>query len=123
MPVFLKLVALPRWVKAAGLIALAVAAFLIWDRLDDKAAVDRHVAKQEAKASKAREAATDQRAADAATNSQNEKDLHDAIDAAPKGGSVSPAALALNCERLRKLGRIPPACRRDGGDGNQTGPQ
>ena len=36
------LLALPRWAKGLGLIALGIAAFLIWDWFDDRAAVRKH---------------------------------------------------------------------------------
>lgn len=59
-------------------------------------------AEVEVKAGAAREEAADQRVKDALTNTANEKDLHHAIDTAPKGGDLSPAARALACERLKK---------------------
>jgi hypothetical protein len=107
---------LPRWVQGFGLIALAVAAFLIWDHFDDRAAVKAADAKREAAAQPARDEAADQRTKDATTNSKTEEDLHDAIDSAPTGGSLSPAARSLACRRLRNLGRIPASCRSEGGD-------
>lgn len=73
--------------------------------------INDHDAKREATASTAREEAADQRALDAIANTQSEKELHDAINAAPTGGSVSPADHALNCQRLfRQSGRLPPGC-------------
>jgi hypothetical protein len=108
-----------RFRRALALAALALAAFALLallKRCYDGAVIDRHQAKVEAQAAKARERAADERASDAATDSANEKELHDAIDSAPKGGELSPAAHALACQRLRKLGRIPPACRPGGGD-------
>lgn len=108
-----------------GWLVVAVALIaLLWGLkgcYDDALIVD-HEAEREAAASGARETAADQRASDTLTNAKNEEDLHNAIDAAPKGGMLSPAALALNCERLRKLGRIPAACRAAGSDGSQAGP-
>lgn len=109
-----------RFQKAAAYIALAVAAIaFLWlaKTLYDRSVIDDHEAKREARAVEARDVAADQRSTDAITNATNEKELHDAIDAAPTGGTLSPAALALNCERLRKLGRVPPACRRESSDG------
>lgn len=81
----------------------------------------RHRMKIERQAMKAREAAADQRAADAIRNTKSEENLHHAIDTAPPGGELSPAAHALACERLRARGRIPASCRPAGGDGSQAG--
>lgn len=80
-------------------------------------------AEVEAEASEAREEAADQRVKDALTNTANEKDLHHAIETAPKGGELSPAAHALACERLRKLGRSPAACGPAGPGGAQASPR
>lgn len=80
-------------------------------------------AEVEAKAGQAREEAADQRVKDALTNTANEKDLHHAIDTAPKGGELSPAAHALACERLRKLGRSPAACGPASPRGAETDPR
>lgn len=112
---------------AAGLLVVAAIALLaalwgIWLWQHDKGVIDAHEAKREARAGEAREAAADERVADAIRNTTNERELHDAIDTAPTGGELSPAARALACERLRKLGRIPPACRPEGGNGSEAGP-
>lgn len=88
----------------------------------DGAVIAKYEAKKEAKAAPAREAAADQRLEDQIINTKNEEELIDAIEAAPQGGTLSPAARALACQRLRKLGRIPPACRPEGGDGSQANP-
>lgn len=121
---------LPRWAKnvidaLGALFVLAIAAGW-WLRFHDNAVIAKHDAAIEAKAAPAREQAANERAADAATNTANEKDLHNAIDtaarAAPSAGSLSPAAHGLACERLRKLGRVPAACRFEGGDGAQAHP-
>lgn len=123
---FLLALGIPARLHKAALIGAAVvaviAAFLIWLALHDRAVIDWHETEREAAAGEARETAADERLNDALTNARNEEDLHDAIDDAPKGGELSPAARALACERLRKLGRIPAACRPEGGDGGQAGP-
>lgn len=99
----------------AGLaLAAAIGALNAW-------ADARHQMKVERQAMKAREAAADQRAADAIRNTKSEENLHHAIDTAPPGGELSPAAHALACERLRARGRIPASCRPAGGDGSQAG--
>ncbi len=98
--------------------AILAALALLWaaKALYDRSVIADHEAKQQAEAIEARDRAADARAADAIVNAQTEKELHDAINAAPTGGSLSPAARALACERLRNVGRIPTACRSDGGD-------
>jgi hypothetical protein len=115
--------------KPLATAALIVAAFAflaalwgIWLWQHDKGVIEAHEAEREARAGEARETAADERVKDAIRDTANEKDLHDAIDTAPTGGELSPAARALACERLRKLGRIPPACRSGGGDGSQARP-
>lgn len=87
---------------------------------------DQHVIAQEdtrriAAAAPAYDAAASQRATDTLANAANEKDLHDAIKTAPTGGTLSPAAHALACERLRKAGRtLSASCRPAGGNGVQA---
>jgi hypothetical protein len=78
-----------------------------WLVLHDRRVIAKHDAAIEAAASAARDQAADERTQDAVTNTRNEQDLHHAIDGAPTGGSLSPAAHGLACERLRKLGRFP----------------
>lgn len=102
------------------LVILIVAILSIGKCAYDRSIIDAHDAAREAAAGQAREDAADQRVKDAITNAKNEEELHDVINAAP-GGTLSPAARALACERLRRLGRIPPACGPSGGDGEQTG--
>lgn len=88
----------------------------------DRKLISDHEAKREAAASGAREVAAEEAARDTIINTRNEKDLHDAIEKAPLGdGRISPAAHALSCERLRKIGRYPEACRPEGGDGGKAG--
>lgn len=73
--------------------------------------INDHDAKREAAASGARETSANERVKDGIADAKNEKELHDAIESAPSGGSVSPAARALNCERLhRQSGRLPAGC-------------
>lgn len=111
---------LPRraWIPLA-LLAAGLAIMLAVKHHDQRVVRDYRT-QVEARASTAREAAADERAADFATLTRTEKDLHDAIDAAPTAGSLSPAAHALSCERLRKLGRQPAACRFERSDGTQA---
>lgn len=78
--------------------------------------IDDHDAKREATASEAREESVEALASDMAIAAEHQKELTDAIDAAPPGGTTSPAQHALDCARLRKLGRIPLACAAPSGD-------
>ena len=116
------LIGLPRWARGLGLIVIGVAVWFLWLHFHDAGVIDDHETKREAAAAGARETAGAERAADAVNNTRNEEQNHAAINAAP-GGALSPAAHALACERLRKLGRIPAACRPPGGDGEQAGPR
>jgi hypothetical protein len=106
----------------AAAVVLAVVAFIAWDWWDDRRAVQAAEDRREAKAGKAREQSADERLSDALRNADSEKELHDAIDDAPKGGELSAAAHALACERLRRVGRVPPACRPAGGNGSEAAP-
>lgn len=87
----------------------------------DASVIEQHEQEQEVKAGQAREKAADQRVEDAIKNAQSEEELQDVIEAAP-GGELSPAARALACERLRRVGRIPPACRPETSDGSEADP-
>lgn len=87
----------------------------------DASVIERHKHEREVAAGKAREKAADKRVADTITNTQSEEELKNVINAAP-GGELSPAARALACERLRRVGRVPAACRSAGGDGTQARP-
>lgn len=105
---------------ALALLAALWGAWRAFDWLNDRQAVKSHEIEREAQAGRHRETAAAERLGDALKDAGNEEDLHDAIDKAPRGGQLSPHARALNCERLRKLGRIPPACGPAGGDGSQA---
>lgn len=107
---------------AVALLAALWAGFQLWDWWDDRQAVKAAEVKREARAGEARETAADERLADALADQEHEEELHDAIHDAHDDGAPSPAARALACERLRRIGRIPPACRPAGGDGSQAAP-
>lgn len=100
----------------AILIALAIAAFFTVKAIYDASVVEEHEEEKAIQTIDARDDAAEQRADDTIKNTLNEKDLINAIEDAPEGGTLSPAARALACERLRKIGRIPPACGPDGGN-------
>lgn len=109
-------------VAVLALLAAVWGASQLWDRHDDRQAVRQAEDKREAKAGAARENAASERVADAIANARSEEELHDAIDNAPKGGELSPAARALACERLRRRGNAPAACGPAGGDGIEARP-
>lgn len=105
--------------RIAGFVILGVAILALLAMAKcayDRSIINDHDAKREAAASGARETSANERVKDAVADSQNEKEAHDAITSAPTGGSLSPAAHALSCKRLRDAGRIPPACRPTGGN-------
>lgn len=103
-----------RW---AILIAAAIAAFFALKAIYDANVVEDYENERAVESIEARDTAAEQRAADAIRNAEDEKELIDAIEQAPKGGAVSPAAVALGCERLRRRGgELPPACGPDSGN-------
>lgn len=108
--------------KVAGWVVIAVLALLILGTgkcLYDRSVIDKHEAKIEAKASAAREKSAEQQVIDDVKNANSEKELINVVQKAP-GGQLSPAAHALACERLRRYGRVPPACRPASGDTSQA---
>lgn len=110
--------------KAIGIGALAVALVIalgVGKCAYDNSVIEEHEEQREAAASGAREDAADQRVKDTIANANSEKELQDVIQNAP-GGTLSPAAHALACERLRRYGRIPPSCGPSSGDGSQARP-
>lgn len=101
---------LSKFVLIVLMIVIAVVSFFVWLNSVKDGAVQDERQRVEALGSKAREVAADERLNDAVANTKNEEGLHNAINQAPKGGTVSPAAHALNCQRLRNIGRIPADC-------------
>lgn len=67
------------------------------------------VIKVQKKAIAAGDVADAQRAADVARQIEAERKYEEAIEAAP-GGENSPAARALACQRLRRIGQTHPNC-------------
>jgi hypothetical protein len=112
--------------KTAKLLGWIVLALLLVALLSvgkcayDKSVIEHHEEVREAKAGKAREVAADRRVDDQINNAKSEEELHNVIEAAP-GGTLSPAAKSLACERLRRQGRIPPACGTQSRDRTQAG--
>lgn len=99
-----------KWGLGLLLVIVSVVGFIIWLNRVKSEAVQVERDRVEALGSKARETATEERVTDTANNAVIEKGLHDAITQAPKDGTVSPAAHALNCQRLRNIGRVSPDC-------------
>ena len=106
--------------KVAAWASLVIAAIgLLWatKAIYDASVIRGHEAKRTAATIEARDDAADERAADTIRNSEQERELIDAIDNAPKGGEIDPAAFAANCERLRRQpGGLSSAARRICGD-------
>lgn len=99
----------------AALAALAV-------HLHDKGVIEEHEQQRELRSIDARDGAADQRARDVIGNYEMERELRDAIEAAPESDApLHPAIVALNCQRLRRAGiQLPPACGPAGGDGSEA---
>lgn len=110
----------PSWAWLVAGIALVACLGAIWLHFHDKGVVADHEARLEARAAPAREHAADRRAADAIANTEQKEAYHEAIaTAVAREGdrAPGPAAVALNCERLRRAGvALPAACRPGGGD-------
>lgn len=103
-----------RWVI---FIVAAVLAFFAIKAIYDASVVDDYENKRAVESIEARDTAAEQRAQDAIENAKTEKELIDAIEQAPAGGTLSPAAIALGCERLRRRGgELPTACGPDSGN-------
>ena len=103
-----------------AILILLSGGFTVAKALYDRSVIVEHEKEREAKASGAREDAADERAEDTIRQTLEERKLHDVIDEASPSGELSPAARALACERLRRVGRIPPACRSESGNGDQA---
>jgi hypothetical protein len=103
----------------AVLAAAALAGLALLKGCYDRSVIDRHQARLAVQSAAARDAAATERAADAASDLANERNLHDAVDTSP-GGALSPAAHALACERLHKISRFPATCRPAGDNRGQA---
>lgn len=105
-------------VQWAIIAALVIAGFFAVKAMYDSSVVEEHEEEKAIATIEARDDAAEARADDAIRNTLDEKETLDVIEAAPKGGTLSPAARALACKRLRDIGRVPPACGPEGGDGS-----
>jgi hypothetical protein len=76
----------------------------------DNSVVDKHEQKLEHRAAPATNKAAEERANDAITNAKHEEDMHNAVHSVPDAAPAAPSH-ALACERLRRRGNPPTACR------------
>jgi hypothetical protein len=76
----------------------------------DASVIENHEQKIEQRARPATDKAADERANDTIANAKSEQEMHNAIAAQPDQ-PIAPTTRALSCERLRRAGRTPPACR------------
>lgn len=93
-------------VLATVAIGAVVGGARLWLSFHDGRVVAQHEAQLDARAAPARDRAAEQRAIDAETIREQEQCYHEAIANSVSDGPPDPAALALNCERLRRA-RIP----------------
>jgi hypothetical protein len=99
-----------RAIAYVSLALLLAGAFFGAKAIYDHGVIAKHDAKIEKKAAKAVDQAAGERATDTIAQAKNEQEAHDAIAAQPDQ-PIAPTSHALACQRLRKLGRTPPACR------------
>lgn len=102
-----------RFVKPLlALVALIALAGLIWAGIayHDRNVIRARDAKVEQQAAKATDQAASERATDTITLNQSETETHNVIASQPDR-PIAPTSRALSCERLRRAGRSPAACR------------
>lgn len=95
----------------AVLTLLAVVAIVVAFRVHDHRVIAANNAKIEARAKPATDQAATERANDTIAIQQNETEAHNAVHSVPDAASAGPSH-ALQCQRLRKLGRSVAACSR-----------
>ena len=93
-------------------VALCAAAGLLWAAIayHDRNVIRARDAKVEQQAAKATDQAATERANDTIALNQSETEVHNVIASQPDR-PIAPTSHALSCERLRRAGRTPPACR------------
>ena len=117
------MMAIIPWLIAKGVPArfvkplIAVVAFLalagfLWAaiHIHDRNVIRARDAKVEQQAAKATDQAASERATDTITLNQSETETHNVIASQPDR-PIAPTSHALSCERLRRAGRTPAACR------------
>lgn len=121
-----------RWLVPLGaglaLVALLWGGWAVFDHFNDRDAVERAVTKANEKdlesTIEANDAASEERLSDDRRLNEAERSARDAIDTA-EGGRPSAAAIALNCQRLRREGyaddQLPAPCGRGGADRGKAG--
>lgn len=106
---------MPSWLLSkpamigVGILLLVLAIFAAV-KLHDRRVVADHQAKLEQRAAPATDEAATERANDAIENEKAHQETTNAIQAQPDQ-PIAPTSRALSCERLRRAGRAPAACR------------
>lgn len=112
------------WAGGAAAIALAALLAGLWLHFHDRGVVQRHEAKAVAKVAPAHADAAEQRAKDLVKQAEDERNAHAAIKSSGPDTVPAPAAVAHNCQRLRRAGfsevSLPAACRLGSGDGTEA---
>lgn len=113
LPLALKLGIPARFAKfavIAALVALGIALLGLGKCAYDRSVIKTHDTKIQERARPATDKAAEERARDTITQAKNEQEAHNAVHSVPDAAPAAPSH-ALACQRLRKLGRNPPACR------------
>lgn len=101
---------LARVVSYASLVLLLLGATAGLVAAYNHRIIGRYQQKQEARARPATDKAANERASDTIANAKHEQEMHDVIADEPDQ-PIAPTSRALSCERLRRAGRHPAACR------------
>ncbi len=115
------------WVAGLAVFALLGAILGAWLYFHDRGVVRNHENAAAAKVAPAHAEAAGERAADTINQTEQERKAHAAIQSSGPDTAPAPAAVAHNCQRLRRAGitesGLPAPCRSDGGDRGQAGPR
>lgn len=109
----LKLGIAPRFAKFAVIAALVFGTLTLLGIAKctyDRNLIKSHEAKIQERARPATDKASEERARDTIVQAKNEQEAHNAIHSVPDAAPAGPSH-ALACERLRKRGNAPAACR------------
>lgn len=101
--------ALAKAIAYAGLALLILGALWGGKCAYDRSVVNKHEQQIEKRAKPATDQAATERANDTIAIQQNETEAHNAVHSVPDAAPAGPSH-ALNCQRLRKLGRSVAAC-------------
>ncbi len=112
------------WVAGLLIFALLGAILGILLHLYVRGEIKNHENAAAARVAPAHAEAAGERAADTIHQAKQEEQAHDAIQSSGPDTLPAPAAVAHNCNRLRRAGivesRLPAPCRPGGGDGTQA---